>query len=68
MSDPKRLFPDPDTTLKRISDLDPTLQVFPDLIKDPGQNLTFYQVKGKFVLKSFGSDKHCDYSTVFTPF
>ena len=41
MSDPKRLFPDPDPTLKGILDPYPTLQVFPDPIRDPGQNITF---------------------------
>jgi len=47
VSDPKRLFPDPDPTLKGILDPDPTSQVFPVLIPDPDQNLTFL-VKGKF--------------------
>ena len=41
VSDPKRLFPDPDPTLKGIPDPDPTLQGFPDPFPDPGQNSTF---------------------------
>ena len=40
MSDLKRLFPDPDPTLKGIPDPDPTLQVFLDPIPDPAQYLT----------------------------
>jgi len=51
VSDPKRLFPDPVLSLKGIPDpvLDPTSQVFPDLIPDPGQNLTsFTKSKEKF--------------------
>ena len=58
LSDPKRLFSDPDPIqiLNGIPDPDPTLQVFPD----PDQNLTFYKVKGIF-LKSFWIDKHLDW-------
>ena len=64
MSDPKRLFPVPDPTLKGIPDPDPTLQVFPD----PGQNQTFYLVKGKKISKSITSVKQWDCNTVFTNF
>ena len=48
MSDPKRLFKDPDLTLKGILDPDPTLQVIPNSIPGPSQNLTFLPRKFVF--------------------
>jgi len=52
VSDPKRLFQDPDPTLKRIPDPDPTL---PEPIPDQGQNLPFLQSQKKIFLISFKS-------------
>jgi len=60
VSEPKRLFPDPDTNLKGIPDPDPTSQVFPDPIPDSGRNLTFKPNKRKFVLISGRSVKQWD--------
>jgi len=70
VSDPKRLFPDPDPTLKGIPDPEPnpTIQVFPELILDPDQNLTFLPSQRKKYLKSFRNVKQWDCSTVFTNF
>ena len=41
MSDPKRLFSDPDPTLQVFPDPDPTSKVIPDPMSDPGQIQTF---------------------------
>ena len=69
MSDPQRLFPDPDPTLKGIPDLDPTIQLFPDPISDPGQDLTFLPSQMKFFLKSLGVLQiETAVGTVFTNF
>jgi len=62
VSDPKRLFPDPDPTLKGIPD--PTEQLFPDPIPDSDQHLT----KNGILKKSFRSGEHWDCSTVFANF
>ena len=69
MLDPKRLFPDPDN-LKGIPDpdLDPTLHVYPDPTPHPGQNQTFYQLKGNFLLEIIRSVKQWDCGSFFTNF
>jgi len=50
VSDPKRLFLEPNPTLKEIPDPGPILQVpvFPDPIPDPSQNSTFLPSPRKF--------------------
>jgi len=67
VSDPKRLIPD--QSWKGFPDPDPTLQVFPDPVPDPGQNLTsLTKLKEKFFLKSCRNVIQWDCSTVFAIF